>query len=624
MLLLVLLATLATTLCAQPFPGRIGVEVADQPTAFVDVAKILRRFQLSSNNANAPTDENGWPASDAYTVLFDYRAVPAWNPPIDDPAAFQPDMSGVYKLSFNGQAKVATSLGSIANQAFDPAANVTTADLSVPSGAPYLVILTFTGTQRTPDAGINTGFTNLKCIRPGYPASQTFTTEFLNALVPFNHLRFMGWLDTNHDAGYYGDPGHHIIQWADRALETDAWSGVRPGARGMPWEYVIILANRLNKDIWINIPVSASGAQPADSSSYIYQLALLLRDRLNPGINIYLEHSNEVWNPGFTQYTWNKLAAQDEVAGGAALLNQGTTNIELWAKRRHAKRVYEIGQIFASVFGPGSLNARIRPVYAHWTIFPGDYDSVLSWMDSNYGPPSNYLYGIAQTAYFSDHSASSTAPVSGVLAAMRADADKGKLYADRIHAVASKWNLKHLVYEGGPDNGGGSTSNIGNRILANRDAGMGELLEHHIAANWFATGGDLFTYFVLSSTFSRYGSWGATEDYRIPMTVKFNALYTLMDYPFVAAPAAPIGLAAAVNGSGQIDLTWNSSDGASTYSIQRGSVAGGPYTQVATTFDPSYSDSSAVSGMTYYYIVTALVSRIESLASNEASVTLPQ
>ncbi len=585
------------------------------------------------------TTLNGWPTSDAYTVLFDYRNSAAYYPPpIDDPAEFSPDMSGTYKLSFNGQATVTfsdtTAGATLAHQTYVAATNTTTADLTIPSGVPYLIKLNFADTVRTPGAGTNTGITNLKCIRPGYPASQIFATEFVNSLAPFSHLRFMGWLGTNYTAGYYGDPGHHIIEWADRALPTDAWMGsdtpLHAGAHGIPWEYIILLANQVNKDIWINIPVSANGAKVTDTSSYIYQLALLLKNGnaftgnrgLNPNINIYIEHSNEVWNPGFSQYTWNKLAAQDEVNQGGSLLNQGGGTADDWANRRHARRVYEIGQIFAAVFGAGSLNTRVRPVYAHWTIKPGDYSGILTWMQMNYGDPKNYFYGIAQTAYFNDQAISnlpsSTASVAGVLAAMLADSDAGKTYATQIHAVATAFGLKHLVYEGGPDNGGGSTTDIGNRILANRDPGMNTLLLHHIRDNWFATGGDMFTYFVLSSAYSRYGCWGATEDYRIPVTPKFNALYTLTGYDFVAAPPAPAALIATDGGS-QIALIWGASAGAASYSVKRGTSPGGPYTVLATPTASSYFDTSAAPGITYYYIVTASVSGIESLASNEAS-----
>ena len=41
-----------------------------------------------------------------------------------------------------------------------------------------------------------------------------------------DYLRFMGWLNTNFDPGYYGDAGHHLINWADRSLPTDVYQGM--------------------------------------------------------------------------------------------------------------------------------------------------------------------------------------------------------------------------------------------------------------------------------------------------------------------------------------------------------------------------------------------------------------
>ena len=128
---------LLSTVAAQSFPGRIGVEVSDQPTAFVDAAKILRQFQLASNGAPAPHDANGWPTSDAYTVLFDYRKSAAWATPADRrPHRVSPDMSGTYKLSFNGQATVTfrdtTAGAALTHQSYDAATNTTTADLTIP------------------------------------------------------------------------------------------------------------------------------------------------------------------------------------------------------------------------------------------------------------------------------------------------------------------------------------------------------------------------------------------------------------------------------------------------------------------------------------------------------------
>jgi uncharacterized protein (TIGR03437 family) len=114
---------------------------------------------------------------------------------------------------------------------------------------------------------------------------------------------------------------------------------------------------------------------------------------------------------------------------------------------------------------------------------------------------------------------------------MRADSDKGIANTDALHTVAQSFGLRHVVYEGGPDNGGGSTMNVGSRILANRDPGMRDLIEHDMRDNWFGHGGDLYMYFALSGPYSRYGCWGLTEDIVSLNTVKFQAMQDLASPP---------------------------------------------------------------------------------------------
>ena len=86
-------------------------------------------------------------------------------------------------------------------------------------------------------------------------------------------------------------------------------------------------------------------------------------------------------------------------------------------------------------------------------------------------------------------------------------------------------------------------------------------------------------------------------------------------------PDAPTGLAAS-GGNNQVSLTWNASAGASTYTVKRATTSGGPYTPIATDISfTSYTDSTAVNGTTYYYVVSAQNSQGESGNSNEASAT---
>ena len=90
-----------------------------------------------------------------------------------------------------------------------------------------------------------------------------------------------------------------------------------------------------------------------------------------------------------------------------------------------------------------------------------------------------------------------------------------------------------------------------------------------------------------------------------------------------APPAAPTGLTA-TPGNGSVVLTWNSSAGAISYTLSRGTVSGGPYsTTVGTTgtTNTAYTDFIVTNGTTYYYVVTAASAAGESTKSAQASAT---
>jgi hypothetical protein len=459
-------------------------------------------------------------------------------------------MTGTYKLSFTGKATIGqTDVTNvvISNQQYNAGANMTTADVTLNAGNPALIFLTFTDTQRTPTFPLNSGITNLKFIRPGYAANTTqiFTDRLLTALEPFAYLRFMDVLGTNEAPGFYGDPGNHLLTWAERSLPSDStqqsFQSLREGKRGLAWEYVILLANETQKDIWINIPVSATGDNPNDTTSYIYKLATLLRngnaftgnEGLDPNLKIYVEYGNELWNYQFLSTTWNKLAAIDEVGqGGSPLNNDGSTDDEIIKIRREAKRLREIALIFEKVFGNNSLNTRIRPVFASWWRFPNTYmGGILNWTANTYGNPSDYFYAIGASVYFGDGDLSNTgmsgASIQDILDEMRAESIANRAQTVDMRTIADMYDLKLFAYEGGPDNGGGQTGNLGNRILANRAPAMEDLMVEHISDSWFELGGDMYGAFSLWSMYSRFGSWGLTDSLENLDTPKYQALYHL-------------------------------------------------------------------------------------------------
>src|SRR5205823_7580756 len=68
---------------------------------------------------------------------------------------------------------------------------------------------------------------------------------------------------------------------------------------GIAPEYMIELCNELNADMWVNIPYLAQ-------DDFTVNFAKMVRDNLRPGLKVYVEWSNEVWNPspGFMTYQW--------------------------------------------------------------------------------------------------------------------------------------------------------------------------------------------------------------------------------------------------------------------------------------------------------------------------------
>ena len=535
-----------------PTSTSLGVECDARPPAFCDVIKESRPFANDQGKA-VKTDASGWPMEDGKVVVFDLRPVFAWAPPIDDPEKRIPqNLDGVWKLSFVGKANVSIAdksfNGSITDMQFDSTTNITTADINFPKNE-ALMVLWFNNTQRSPSSAQGSGVVNVSIIAPYCDQKNPtiFTPMFIIALQPFDHIRFMGILGTNYQPGYYGDQGNHIISWDQRGYPNDSvqnqWTDLRPGKHGWAWELIILLANQLNKDIWINIPISASGCLPypeknceMDTSTYIYQLASLLKNGnsftnnkgLNNNLKIYLEHSNEVWNYGFGQYIWNKLNAVDRVKHDPKIsIALNSTDQEVWARRNHALRLMEIGKIFAQVFGPTAYNRKFYLIFAEWTIFPEHYDRVLNWAYTVTGEsPNKYFYAIAQTHYFSDSSASPTASVQEILTAIKNSSDSSYVKTLEIGEVASLWGLKLAAYEAGPGMKVGDKTNIGNRIEAQRNSAMKQIVVDDVLDNWFGLPrpGDIYNYFSLASAYSRYGCWGATDDLSDLSTPKFLAI----------------------------------------------------------------------------------------------------
>jgi hypothetical protein len=82
-------------------------------------------------------------------------------------------------------------------------------------------------------------------------------------------------------------------------------------------------------------------------------------------------------------------------------------------------------------------------------------------------------------------------------------------------------------------------------------------------------------------------------------------------------------------GSGvhSVSVSWDAGDsGVNGYAVYRGTISGGPYTRVGlvSAVGTRFLDASVLAGLTYYYVVTAVLSNgAETAFSNEASISIP-
>ena len=84
---------------------------------------------------------------------------------------------------------------------------------------------------------------------------------------------------------------------------------------------------------------------------------------------------------------------------------------------------------------------------------------------------------------------------------------------------------------------------------------------------------------------------------------------------------APPASLTATPGNTQITLMWPVVTGATSYSVQRSPVTGGPYTAVGAPAGPSYTDNGLTNGTAYFYVVAATNAAGPGANSTEATAT---
>ena len=231
---------------------------------------------------------------------------------------------GDYQLSYQGTATVSFSgIGYLAGPVTTNRNGLSTGTVVIDHslGNGQLLLMNVTGVSSTAT------MSNFHLYAPGYGSNPTqmFTNDFLNQLKPFSTIRFENWNNVINSK---------VSTWQQRTPST---SFVATGTFGVPYEDMIELANEAQKNLWINIPALAT-------PNYVQNLAQLIDSELDPTLNVYVEYSDETWDPVWLEYTQVLQAAQSNPlvkAKGAA--NQ--------VEQQSIYEIVSIAQIFDHVFG---------------------------------------------------------------------------------------------------------------------------------------------------------------------------------------------------------------------------------------------------------------------------------
>lgn len=627
------------------FADKFGVDLGDTYWAYVNIGWRERPWELPDRDgcpdtpeACVPLDENGWPMADGDKVVFDLRPWGGWWPiggfegcrQCSPDGSYYPMIQGEYTISVKGKIGFVFSAEgqvTIGELKYDEASNTTTFTVTLGKNA-GLLYLGFRDTQRTPDAALNTGFTDMRITLPGYPhdSDKVFTDEYLAALAPFDTLRFMNQIGGNNiDPGF--DAEDNTLDWAERLkCYTPEWLPGREGS--MCWEWVVGMANLSGKNIWINIPIHAS-------DDYIRGLAEFLKEKLHSGARIYVEYSNEVWNSLFSQYAYNKAAAEAEVAAGNSNLNNdGSTDSDDWLSRRFIRRTKEIADIFGEVFGKQALNDQVRVIFSWFLLQPAQSNRMLDWFKSTYGAPNQWFYALANAGYFNPDRdlREITNPLPNLnvfFNSMEQGLRDGAKYRVDNANIARNYGLQYVLYESGPDNSGQlqwerKTELMDLFIEGHLDPRMGALVIYDMYNYFWAhpdIQGDMYIYFTLLSPWSRWGLWGATRDIKDLSLPKYQALAFLAGQAKIPPPI-PLNLQLEV-GKDSNTLSWDAAYGAETYVVYRRmtNTEFEPYAEVNQT---SFVDAGLFNPNSYYYAVASRNSYGESQLSRTMSGAYPQ
>ena len=495
--------------------GDIRDWISDQP--FVDVFKTARPFSAHSSKS-VTYDENGWPKqlnggqADTYLLTELHRAGKKAIP------------LGLYTVLYEGKGKITYSgLGEVVGSG--PGRDVLYIDNL--NGT-----LSLTITESDPADYIR----NIRVLMPGgicerdpfhHAASEEdcpdgdyrsyeehheeilFNPDYLRYMQSFRVLRFMDFMDTN-DSG--------VIAWSDLTRFSEAtWSGYGMDTGGASIEVMVELANRLDADPWFCMPHKAN-------NEYIRRFADYVRDHLEPGLKVYVEYSNEVWNSMFKQ---------SEYAEQQGRLRKLDSDAFMAQMKYYSKRTVEMFDIWEKSFGGTKRLVRVMASHAsNIDTSKTVLDFEQAWEKTDALAVAPYFGGDPEPF----RSAASVDKIFKTLYSRRYSESFPSVEKDiqELGKLAKKYDVDLIAYEGGQHLVDWDTSEDNEHpnplfYQANRDPRMGVLYYQYLQS-WKKAGGKLFVHFSSPGRFAKYGSWGVMENLnQTPAEApKYNAILTFI------------------------------------------------------------------------------------------------
>ena len=344
---------------------------------------------------------------------------------------------------------------------------------------------------------------DIKFMRPGFEIDETRIVhpQYADLLKNYSTLRFMPFLSTNTHmvTSQWDCDGPLSIDWSNRSSPNTPQPLNQLNTKGGAWEMAVAIANDMNKDMWINIPVIAS-------DNYINGLAQYLKSNLNPSLKVNFELGNEIWNSAGGFCVYRQVA---KLAGG-----DNNPNFARW----NGVRIKQVVDIFATVWGWSEINNRIRATLCGqigYGVWPYDVGRTLQpsieYLENTFGVGTvkKYIYALGVAPYFGPHG--NTSSVDDIISSSSDDINNvifgqysdelwnGIRTANKLEnwmGWAGYYGLKLFAYEGGPDmdytTGGGGVKNT-----AMQDPRMEDLCKTYWN-KWYSRYGNdaLFCFFL--------------------------------------------------------------------------------------------------------------------------------